>query len=275
MRRRPSITFQGLLARSLAGPWDRPGDCRHAPPSGSVRKGGVPLVRSMASHSAAGDGWTWGIGSVNAAVMSSGRWAGGRSPGSCNQVRKVKKKDGREETCLAADIMEVYAYSFQSGVSHLTSPHLITPFLSATMPLTRNHPHFLLASMLGISVLNMVSFVSSAQALPWTVLAGTQSETGLIMSGSFRIDDELAAAPEMLANILSFVFDTPLTSAGGTISLDRVVSAYTPFSVGLPSSVSGSVKQVPGPLPVLGVGAALAWSRKPKRRLAQSRSRHP
>ena len=158
---------------------------------------------------------------------------------------------------------------------HLTSPHPITPFLSATMPLTRNHPHFLLASMLGISVLNMVSFVSSAQALPWTVLAGTQTETGLIMSGSFRIDDELAAAPEMLANILSFVFDTPLTSAGGTISLDRVVSAYTPFSVGLPSSVSGSVKQVPGPLSVLGVGAALAWSRRLQSRFAQSRSRHP
>lgn len=95
------------------------------------------------------------------------------------------------------------------------------------------------------------------------------------MSGSFRIDDDLAAAPEMLANILSFVFDTPLTSAGGTISLDRVVSAYTPFSVGLPSSVSGSVKQVPGPLSVLGVGAALAWSRRLKSRFAQSRSRHP
>lgn len=121
----------------------------------------------------------------------------------------------------------------------------------------------------------MASYVPSAQALPWTVVAGTQTETGLIMSGSFRIDDELAAAPVMLANILSFVFDTPLTSAGGSISLDRVFSAYTPFSVGLPSSVSGSVKQVPGPLPVLGVGAALAWSRKPNRRLAQSRSRHP
>lgn len=156
----------------------------------------------------------------------------------------------------------------------------------------------------------MASFVPSAQALPWTVVAGTQTETGLIISRSLRIDDELAANPVMLAsnvsvtgnvfdafdatlsttaglgisaidwldgsnNLLSFVFDTPLTSAGGTICFDRVVSAYTPLSVGLPSSVSGSVKQVPGPLPVLGMGAALAWSRKLKRRFAQLRSSHP
>lgn len=69
-----------------------------------------------------------GIGPVNAAVISSGPGAGGRSPGSGNRARKYEEKRWEGgEPCLASVIMKVYTYLFQSGVSRLTSPRLASP----------------------------------------------------------------------------------------------------------------------------------------------------
>ena len=173
-----------------------------------------------------------------------------------------------------------------------------------------NHRTHSLVSLFGIAIVGTVSFVPPAQALLWTIEPGTQTDNGLSISGSFSIDNELAATPMMLAsavsidgnvfdaseakldyisgmgvsaidwldassNRLSFVFATPLTPAGGKVMMDNIVSTYTPFTPSvssLPDFVSGSVSGVPGPLPVLGAGAALAWSRKLKRRINNSRA---
>jgi hypothetical protein len=65
-------------------------------------------------------------------------------------------------------------------------------------------------------------------------------------------------------NVLSFVFNNPLTPGGGTILLNNVVSLYTPFNPGLPQAVSGAVSKagsvptVPEPSTRLGAAIAVA-----------------
>ena len=69
------------------------------------------------------------VGPVNAAVMSSGRWAGGRSPGSGNQARKHEEKrwEGRALSCVGHNEgLYVFAPKWSSP-SHLTSPHHAIP----------------------------------------------------------------------------------------------------------------------------------------------------
>ena len=162
--------------------------------------------------------------------------------------------------------------------------------------------HFAAATLMGASVLGMVLTANPAQALSWIVDTGTQTETGLSISGAFTIDAELADSPLLtFSNIsidgnvftasnllllsntpgvgvtaidwqdtdfnrLSFVFDSPLTPSGGTVVLDDNVSSYVPFNPGLPLSVSGSVSQVPEPLTLLGAGTAIALGGLFKRR---------
>ena len=119
----------GQLGRPMGSPWRLPSRSTF----GECSQGGSPLGAVYGQSFSCGrrmDLGDWPR-QRRSPVMSSGRWAGARSPGSCNQVRKVKKKDGREETCVAAVMMEVYAYSFQSGVSRLTSPHLTSPHLTS------------------------------------------------------------------------------------------------------------------------------------------------
>jgi hypothetical protein len=67
-------------------------------------------------------------------------------------------------------------------------------------------------------------------------------------------------------NLLSFVFNTPLTPSGGTVTLDNIVSSYTPFNPGTPLAVNGSVTAVPEPLTLLGAGTAIALGGIFKRR---------
>ena len=174
------------------------------------------------------------------------------------------------------------------------------------MIFSRSHAHFLAQALTKAAVLGTLIFLSPAQALQWNIDNGTQTDVGLVIAGDFSIDDELQANPVMLAsnvtldglvfgangsiisstpnvgitaidwvdinnNLLSLAFTTPLTPQGGTIVLDDVVSSFTPFNATTPSFISGSVtgstSAVPGAVPALGAGAALAWSRRIRRRI--------
>jgi hypothetical protein len=161
-------------------------------------------------------------------------------------------------------------------------------------------------SLLAWTLVSTTCRPSPVHALPWKVDPGTSTDNGLAISGSFSIANEISASPLLITsdvtvaglifrasdaivsstvgfgvtaidwvdnanNLLSFVFDTPLTTAGGTIFLDSTVSSFTPFLPGNPLAISGSLSQVPGPLPILGAGTALAWSRQLKRRNAPSK----
>lgn len=165
----------------------------------------------------------------------------------------------------------------------------------------------LILSILGLALISEVAFLNPARALPWNVEPGTQTDNGLFITGEFNIADELEATPLLLSsnvtvdglvfaandavlsnipgtgitaidwvdssnNLLSLVFNLPLTQQGGTITIDTNVSTYTPFNASNPFTISGSVASrttpsVPGPLPALGAGVALAWSRNLKRRI--------
>lgn len=169
---------------------------------------------------------------------------------------------------------------------------------------------FLIHGICKTAVLGAFAFLSPAQALQWNIDNGTQTDTAIAITGSFNIDDELLPNPVLLAsdvtldglvfgisdvinisttpgvgvlaidwldasnNLLSFSFDTPLTPLGGTVTLNNVVSTYTPISSGLPSFISGTVSgatsAVPGPLPAMGAGAALVWSRKIRRKISMA-----
>ena len=176
--------------------------------------------------------------------------------------------------------------------------------------LTRTSKHFAMHALCKTAVLDAFAFVSPAQALQWNIVSGTATDNGLAVSGNFSFDDELLANPVMLAsnvtvdglvfgaadllqvtstpgvgitaidwldtgnNLLALAFDMPLTPQGGTVSLDNTVSTYTAFSTSTPSFITGSISgppsAVPGPMPALGAGAALAWTRKIKRKISMA-----
>ena len=170
--------------------------------------------------------------------------------------------------------------------------------------------HFIIHALSRTAVLGSVAFLSPAQALPWYIDSGTMADNGLVVTGSFNIDDELFTNPAMLAsdvtidgfvfgssdaviqstpgvgvigidwidldyNLLSLAFDTPLAPQGGTVTLDNVVSSFVPFSNPTPLYISGSVSAstsaVPAPLPAMGAGACLVWSRKIRRKISMAR----
>jgi hypothetical protein len=159
------------------------------------------------------------------------------------------------------------------------------------------------ASLASTLLLSSLIAPKPAHAILWFVSPGTQADSSIPISGDFTIVDELAAFPMMLSstvtvqglvftagdalisntpgvgitaidwqdsgqNLLSFVFTTPLTPTAGTVALDSVASTYTPFVVGTPYSVTGSVTPVPAPFPLLGAVAAVGCSRKLRRRIA-------
>jgi hypothetical protein len=165
-------------------------------------------------------------------------------------------------------------------------------------------------TMAGLSLFGSLISSNAAYALTWGVTPGTQTSINEPIVGGFSFDDELAVNPIMLSsnvmvegftftasdavisnvpglgitaidwldpsnNLLSFVFAVPLTDAGGNVALDDIASTYTPFESGIPYSITGSVEEtvygVPGPLPLMGAGAAVAWSRKIKTRIALSK----
>ena len=116
---------------------------------------------------------------------------------------------------------------------------------------------------MGVSLLSATLTAHPAQALSWSVDTGTRTENNLLISGGFTIDDELATLPNMTVsnvtvggvafgandalgvgitainwldsnnNLLSFAFNNPLTPSGGAITLDNIVSSYTPFNTSL------------------------------------------
>lgn len=163
------------------------------------------------------------------------------------------------------------------------------------------------ATLTGLSLIGSLVSSNHAKALTWSVNPGTQTDDNVPVLGGFTIDDELAANPIMLSsnvaissivfgpndalisstpgsgitaidwldsssNLLSFVFSLPLTTSGGDIALDSVVSTFTPFDVGTPFAITGSVSattaEVPGPTALMGAFAAVAWSRKMRGRIA-------
>jgi hypothetical protein len=137
--------------------------------------------------------------------------------------------------------------------------------------------HFAIVSLMGASLLGATLTTNPAQALTWSVDTGTKTDTNLLISGTFTIDDELANSPKITfsnvtvdgftfgasdvllisntagigvtaidwrdagSNVLSFVFSNPLTPSGGMILLNETVSVYTPFASPLPQAVSGAV----------------------------------
>lgn len=137
--------------------------------------------------------------------------------------------------------------------------------------------HFAIVSLMGASLLGATLTTNPAQALTWSVDTGTKTDTNLLISGTFTIDDELANSPKITfsnvtvdgftfdasnvlsisntagigvtaidwmdtgSNVLSFVFSNPLTPSGGMILLDEIVSNYIPFALGSLQAVSGSV----------------------------------
>jgi hypothetical protein len=143
-----------------------------------------------------------------------------------------------------------------------------------------------------------------AQALPWVLDPGSEVLTNPVnpLTGGFTLDDESLAFPTVTFsdvtvdsltfgaadvinvsvfggvtaidwldsgnNLLSLVFDSPLTSSGGTVVLNQVVSSFTPFSSGAPVEITGSVTAVPEPLTLLGAGTAIALGSAFKRRLS-------
>jgi len=146
--------------------------------------------------------------------------------------------------------------------------------------------------------------VDPAAALPWVLNPGSQVliNPATPLTGGFTLDDESLGSPTvtfsniMVAslifsaadvinidtaagvtaidwldggnNLLSLVFSTPLTSGGGTIALDNVVSSFTPFNSGVPVEITGSVTAVPEPLTLLGASTAIALGSLFKRRLS-------
>jgi hypothetical protein len=160
--------------------------------------------------------------------------------------------------------------------------------------------HLAIVSLMGASLLGATLTTNPAQALTWNVAPGTKTDTNLPILGTFTIDDELASLPKITFsnvtvdgftfgssnvnqisntpgigvtaidwldagnNVLSFVFNNPLTPGGGTILLNNVVSLYTPFNPGLPQAVSGAVSKagsvptVPEPSTRLGAAIAVA-----------------
>ena len=70
-------------------------------------------------------------------------------------------------------------------------------------------------------------------------------------------------------NLLSLVFNSPLTPSGGTVALDNVVSTFTPFDPGVSLANEGSVSAVPEHLTLMGAGAAIAFGGAFKRRRSQ------
>lgn len=164
--------------------------------------------------------------------------------------------------------------------------------------------------LIGASLFAASSSLLPARALPWNVDPATQTSDSRFITGSFAIDDESAASPAMLSsnvsvdgfvfgandaiisqtqglgvtavdwidpsnNVLSFVFASPLTTQGGTVNLDSVVSTFTPFSSGTPLAISGSVSNpagVPAPMAGMGVGAAFVSARHIRRRIRRVKS---
>lgn len=145
---------------------------------------------------------------------------------------------------------------------------------------------------------------SSANALPWVLSSDSQALTNPVtpLTGGFTLDDESLANPTVTFsnvmagslsfsaadvvnisisggvtaidwldsdfNLLSLVFDSPLTSSGGAVALNSVVSSFTPFSSGAPAAITGSVTAIPEPLTLLGAGAAITLGSLFKRRLS-------
>lgn len=163
------------------------------------------------------------------------------------------------------------------------------------------------ATLTSFSLLGSLISSNPAKALTWSVNPGTLTDDNVPVLGGFTIDDELAANPIMLSsniavsgivfgpndalisstpgsgitaidwldssnNLLSFVFTLPLTTSGEDIALDNVASAFTPFDVGTPFAITGSVSattsEVPGPSALMGAFAAVAWSRRIRGRIA-------
>lgn len=146
-------------------------------------------------------------------------------------------------------------------------------------------PAFSLALTLGTLALGTLP----AQALPWGLNPGSQVLTDPVtpLTGGFTldgitvtvsnvtVDSWVFSAADVInvdvvggvtaidwldseTNLLSLVFNSPLTPSGGMIALDDVVSSFTPFDSGVPVEITGSVTAVPEPLTLLGAGTAIA-----------------
>ena len=159
---------------------------------------------------------------------------------------------------------------------------------------------FALSTLVGVSVLGATLTAQPAMALIWALDAGSQTETGLPVTGQFTLDDEFAALPtisfsnvtvggvvfgssdvfnistasgvtaidwlDVDANTLSLVFNFPLTPSGGTVTINNFVSVFVTSSDPYPLAIEGSVSAVPEPLTLMGAGAAIAFGAAFKRK---------
>lgn len=154
-------------------------------------------------------------------------------------------------------------------------------------------PAFSLALTLGTLTLGSLPAV----ALPWVLDPGSQVLTAPTtpLTGGFTLDNATVTFSDVMVNsltfsaadvfnvdvaggvtaidwldsennLLSLVFNSPLTSSGGTITLDNVVSSFTPFDSGVPVEITGSVTAVPEPLTLLGAATAIAFGTSFKRK---------
>jgi hypothetical protein len=144
--------------------------------------------------------------------------------------------------------------------------------------------------------------VTPAQALPWVLNPDSQVLTNPVtpLTGGFTLDNESLGSPTVTVsnvmvaslmfsavdvinidtasgvtaidwldsnnNLLSLVFNSPLTPSGGTIALDEIASSFTPFNSSVPGEITGSVTAVPEPLTLLGASTAIALGGLFKRR---------
>jgi hypothetical protein len=152
-------------------------------------------------------------------------------------------------------------------------------------------PHYLLLAATAAILTSTFSAYLPAQALIWKINDGTiDTNPTTSITGSFTIDNESSTAPSITfsnimidsltftaadvinislatpngsgieaidwlngSNSLSLVFDSPLTTAGGTILLNNIASDFDG------NAVSGSVTGVPEPLTILGSATALGF----------------
>jgi hypothetical protein len=172
----------------------------------------------------------------------------------------------------------------------------------------KTNPSNLLLAATTALLASTFSAHSPAQALTWTINNGTvDTNLSTSITGSFTIDNENSTAPNITfsnlmidgltftaadvinislatpsgsgieaidwlngLNSLSLVFDSPLTTAGGTISLNDIASDFDGNAVsGSINAMSEPPITVPEPSTILGTLTAFGFGAKLKRKGSQ------